>query len=251
MREEISEGLKTALKARDQRRTATLRAIMAAVKDRDIAVRTENRGLIGDAEIVTLIQKMVKQREESLAIYTQAGRQDLASVEKEEIDILNEFLPQALSEAEVDEGHQGGDRQDRRGGRQGHGQGDRQPQGRLPGPHRFRQGGRKGEGGPWRLRRRAASGRGEDLARFGRDGEVRTGLVVDAQRMAVASGREGGDVDLLGVLFLVRVELDLVDAQRPQPPVTNRVDGGDHPRRSGRVRRRGRRNRPRSGRPRW
>lgn len=103
MREEISEGLKTALKARDQRRTATLRAIMAAVKDRDIAVRTENRGLIGDAEIVTLIQKMVKQREESLAIYTQAGRQDLASVEKEEIDILNEFLPQALSEAEVDE----------------------------------------------------------------------------------------------------------------------------------------------------
>jgi hypothetical protein len=102
MREEISEGLKTALKARDQRRTTTLRAITAAVKDRDIAVRTENRGPITNDEIIAIIQKMVKQREESFAIYAEAGRQDLASVEKEEIDILNEFLPKGLSEDEVE-----------------------------------------------------------------------------------------------------------------------------------------------------
>jgi uncharacterized protein YqeY len=102
MRDEISEGLKAALKAHDTRRTATLRAISAAIKDRDIAIRPENRGVITDDEIVVLIQKMVKQREESLAIYTKAGRQDLATVEKEEIDILNEFLPKGLSEAEVD-----------------------------------------------------------------------------------------------------------------------------------------------------
>jgi uncharacterized protein len=102
MREEISEGLKQALKARDQRRTSTLRAINAAIKDRDIAVRAENRGPIPNDEIITVIQKMVKQREESFAIYAQAGRQDLATVEKEEIDILNEFLPKPLSEAEVD-----------------------------------------------------------------------------------------------------------------------------------------------------
>jgi hypothetical protein len=102
MREQISEGLKTALKARDARRTMTLRAITAAVKDRDIAVRTENRGPITNDEIVAIIQKMVKQREESFAIYAEAGRQDLATVEKEEIDILNEFLPKGLTEEEVE-----------------------------------------------------------------------------------------------------------------------------------------------------
>lgn len=103
MRETITEAMKTALKARDTRRTATLRAISAAIKDRDIAVRTENRGPITNEEILVLMQKMVKQREESFAIYAEAGRTDLATVEKEEIDILNEFLPKGLSEAEVDE----------------------------------------------------------------------------------------------------------------------------------------------------
>jgi uncharacterized protein len=102
MREAISEGLKQALKARDQRRTATLRAINSAIKDRDIAIRTENRGPATNEEILSIVQKMVKQREESFAIYAQAGRADLATVEKEEIDILNEFLPRALSEDEVD-----------------------------------------------------------------------------------------------------------------------------------------------------
>jgi uncharacterized protein YqeY len=101
MREELSEQLKTALKARDQRRTTTLRAISAAIKDRDIANRPENRGPITNDEIITMIQKMVKQREESFAIYAQAGRQDLATVEKQEIDILNEFLPKGLSDTEV------------------------------------------------------------------------------------------------------------------------------------------------------
>ncbi|MEO9298276.1 GatB/YqeY domain-containing protein [Devosia alba] len=102
MRDQFSEGLKTALRARDQRRTATLRAITAAIQDRDIAIRQENRGPATNEEILAIIQKMVKQREESFAIYAQAGRADLATVEKEEIDILNEFLPKGLSEAEVD-----------------------------------------------------------------------------------------------------------------------------------------------------
>ena len=101
MREQFSEGLKTALKARDQRRTATLRAITAAIKDKDIAIRQEERGPATNEEILTIVQKMVKQREESFAIYAQAGRADLATVEKEEIDILNEFLPKGLSEEEV------------------------------------------------------------------------------------------------------------------------------------------------------
>ena len=103
MRETISEGMKTALKARDQRRTGTLRAINAAIKDRDIANRGEGKGPATNDEVLAIIQKMVKQREESFAIYAQAGRNDLATVEKEEIDILNEFLPKGLTEAEVED----------------------------------------------------------------------------------------------------------------------------------------------------
>ncbi len=102
MREAIETGYKAALKARDQRRTATLRAVNAAIKDKDIEARGQGRGPLADADILTLLQKMVKQREESLGIYAKAGREDLATVEREEIAILSEFLPQGLSEAEIE-----------------------------------------------------------------------------------------------------------------------------------------------------
>ena len=102
MRDEISESLKIALKARDQRRTSTLRLINSAIQDKDIAIRQEARGPATNEEILVILQKMVKQREASFAIYAQAGRADLATVEKEEIDILSEFLPKGLSDAEVD-----------------------------------------------------------------------------------------------------------------------------------------------------
>ena len=103
MREAISEGYKTAMKARDARRTATLRAINAAIKDKDIANRGEGKQPLTSEEILVLLQKMVKQREESFTIYVNAGRNDLATVEKEEIDILNEYLPKALTDAEVED----------------------------------------------------------------------------------------------------------------------------------------------------
>ncbi len=103
MRQQIEEQYKTALKAGDKRRTATLRSINAALKDKDIEARGQGKGPVDEAGILVLLQKMVKQREESLAIYTQAGRTDLATIEKEEIDIISEFLPKAMSEAEVDE----------------------------------------------------------------------------------------------------------------------------------------------------
>ena len=103
MREAISEGYKAAMKARDARRTATLRAINAAIKDKDIANRGEGKAPLTSEEILVLLQKMVKQREESFAIYANAGRNDLATVEKEEIDILNEYLPKGLTDAEVEE----------------------------------------------------------------------------------------------------------------------------------------------------
>ena len=102
MREAISEGYKTALKAGDKRRTATLRAVNAAIKDKDIDARGQGKGPLGEEDVLALLQKMVKQREESLGIYEKAGREDLAMVEREEIAILSEFLPQGLSEAEVE-----------------------------------------------------------------------------------------------------------------------------------------------------
>ena len=102
MRQSIDEQYKTALKSGDKRRTATLRAINAAIKDKDIDARGQGKGPLGDEDLLAMLQKMVKQREESLGIYEKAGREDLAVVEREEIAILNEFLPQGLSEAEVD-----------------------------------------------------------------------------------------------------------------------------------------------------
>lgn len=102
MRDAISEGYKTALKAGDKRRTATLRAVNAAIKDKDIEARGQGKGPLGEQEVIVLLQKMVKQREESHGIYEKAGRDDLAVVEREEIAILNEFLPQGLSEAEIE-----------------------------------------------------------------------------------------------------------------------------------------------------
>jgi uncharacterized protein YqeY len=90
------------MKAGDKRRTATLRAINAAIKDKDIEARGLGKEPLADADVLALLQKMVKQREESLGIYEKAGREDLAVVEREEIAILGEFLPKGLSEAEVD-----------------------------------------------------------------------------------------------------------------------------------------------------
>jgi len=103
MREVIGEGYKAAMKAGDKRRTATLRSINAAIKDKDIAARGEGRGPLSDADIVVLLQKMVKQREESLGIYEKAGRDDLATVEREEIAILSEFLPKGMTDAEIED----------------------------------------------------------------------------------------------------------------------------------------------------
>jgi uncharacterized protein YqeY len=103
MREAISDGLKVAMKARDARRTATLRSINSEIKNKDIEARGQGKGPLTNDEILPLLQKMVKQREESFAIYAEAGRADLATVEKEEIDILNEFLPKGLTDAEVED----------------------------------------------------------------------------------------------------------------------------------------------------
>ena len=100
MREKFSSELRAAMKAGEKRRVGTIRMIMAALKDKDI----EARGLgktVSDEDILALLQKMTKSRKESQEIYEKAGRVDLAAQESEEIAIIQGFLPQQLSEAEV------------------------------------------------------------------------------------------------------------------------------------------------------
>lgn len=101
MRETINAALIAATKARDARRVSTLRLMSAAIKDRDIAARTAGTGQASDAEVLDLLAKMIKQREESQSIYAEAGRTELARQEGEEAAIIREFLPQQLSDEDM------------------------------------------------------------------------------------------------------------------------------------------------------
>jgi hypothetical protein len=105
LRTRIDEALKSAMKARDNKlRVATLRLITAAIKDRDIAARAEDRcNGVTDDEILAILTKMVKQRDESAAVYEKGCRLDLAEQERSEIEVIKEFLPRQLSEAEISE----------------------------------------------------------------------------------------------------------------------------------------------------
>ena len=100
MRERFTEMLKTAMKAGDKPRVATVRLIQAALKDRDIEARGAGK-TVSDDDILALLQKMVKQRQDSIALYEQGGRVDLADQERAEIAIIAEFLPRAMDESEV------------------------------------------------------------------------------------------------------------------------------------------------------
>lgn len=103
MRERLSDALKTAMKAKDARRVSTLRLVQAAVKDRDIANRGTGKEAASDDEVLQILAKMVKQREESAKIYDDAGRPELATHEREEIAIIAEFQPEQLSEEKTRE----------------------------------------------------------------------------------------------------------------------------------------------------
>lgn len=103
MREKISEALKEAMKGRDMLRVATIRLIMAALKDRDIAVREKgNYEGIGEVDILQMLQGMVKQRKESILLYEQGHRPDLVAKEIQEIEIIQGFLPKPLSDDETE-----------------------------------------------------------------------------------------------------------------------------------------------------
>ncbi len=103
LRDQIDDALKTAMKAKDDKiRVATLRLINAAIKDRDIAARGEDRCEgITDEEILALLTKMVKQRDESAVAFDKGCRPELAEQERAEIEVIREFLPRQLSEDEI------------------------------------------------------------------------------------------------------------------------------------------------------
>jgi uncharacterized protein YqeY len=102
LRTRLNDALKEAMRAKDQRAVSTVRLILAALKDRDIAAR--GRGVtdgIPEDEILQLLQTMVKQRREAIALYEQGGRQELAQQEREEIGVIEGFMPRQLSEEET------------------------------------------------------------------------------------------------------------------------------------------------------
>ena len=99
MRARINQDVKDAMKAGEKARLTTLRLITAAIKDRELGIGGQAPTDVGDAEIVVILQKMVKQRRESIATYEKAGRTDLADQEKSEIAILEAYLPKQMDEA--------------------------------------------------------------------------------------------------------------------------------------------------------
>ena len=101
LREEINTALKGAMKARDERRVSTLRLVSAAIKNADIEAQLAGRPELADGDLVGILQKMIKQRQESVALYDAAGRKELADRERAEIDVISAYLPQQMSEPQV------------------------------------------------------------------------------------------------------------------------------------------------------
>jgi uncharacterized protein len=103
IRDTLMSDVKEAMKAGDKPRLGAIRLIQAALKDKDIEARGLGKGQLTDEDILALMQKMVKQRQESIAIYKQAGRIDLEAVEQAEVDIISAYMPRQLDDAAIDE----------------------------------------------------------------------------------------------------------------------------------------------------
>jgi len=101
LRDNINNALKDAMKARDERRVSTLRMMNAAIKNADIDARGQSKEPLNEAELMSLFQKLIKQRQESAELYDKGGRAELAKQEREEIDIISGYLPKQMSDAEA------------------------------------------------------------------------------------------------------------------------------------------------------
>ncbi|HZH11687.1 MAG TPA: GatB/YqeY domain-containing protein [Microvirga sp.] len=101
LRDRFTADMKEAMKAGDKGRLGAIRLIQAALKDKDIEARGNGKEPLSDEEILALLQKMVKQRQESIAMYEQGGRQELAQQEKNEVEVISSYLPKQMDEAET------------------------------------------------------------------------------------------------------------------------------------------------------
>ena len=101
LRDDINNALKQAMKAHDERRVSTLRLINSALKNADIEARGQGKGPLSDEELLGLLQKMIKQRQESVELYEKGERPELAAKEREEIAIIAAYLPKQMSETEA------------------------------------------------------------------------------------------------------------------------------------------------------
>jgi len=101
LREDINSALKEAMKAKNERAVSTLRLVNSTLKNADIEARGAGKPPLADAEALGVLQKMIKQRQESVELYKKGGRDDLAKQEQEEIAIISGYLPKQMSEAEM------------------------------------------------------------------------------------------------------------------------------------------------------
>jgi len=101
LRDEINNAVKEAMKARDERKLSTLRMVNSTIKNADIEARGEGKPPLSDADLLSVLQKMIKQRREAVELYDKGGRAELAAQEREEIDIISGYLPKQMSEADV------------------------------------------------------------------------------------------------------------------------------------------------------
>ncbi|MGN6284212.1 MAG: GatB/YqeY domain-containing protein [Afipia sp.] len=101
LRDDINTAVKEAMKAKDERRLSTLRMINSSIKNADIDARGQGKQPLSDEDILGLLQKMIKQRQESVELYDKGGRAELAAQEREEIAVITAYLPKQMSEDEV------------------------------------------------------------------------------------------------------------------------------------------------------
>jgi uncharacterized protein YqeY len=103
LRDDINNALKNAMKAGDARRVSTLRMVNSGLKNADIEARGQGKPALSDEDLLSLLQKMIKQRHESVELYDKGGRPELAAQEREEITIISKYLPAQMTEHEISE----------------------------------------------------------------------------------------------------------------------------------------------------
>ena len=146
LRDDINKALTEAQKAKNERVVSTLRMVNSTLKNADIEARGAGKPPLGDAEVLPVLQKMIKQRQESVELYQKGNRADLVKQEQEEIAIISGYLPKQMSEAEMASAIEAAIKDDLRRRHEGHGQGDRRPARQICRADGYGEGQRAGEG---------------------------------------------------------------------------------------------------------